>query len=117
MFLNREKYQQLATLLERLYFYTTESPVQTVELGRGLLSLRQLFHEQILPARDDSHQVQSYHTEISKELRLLELELMFLQGAKQLSTAQRRLDSISQRLTTLINLVKYCEELSRDSAT
>jgi hypothetical protein len=46
--------------------------------------------------------LQSYQTEISKQLRLLEIDVIFLQGARQASTARHRLDAIGDRLRTLI---------------
>jgi hypothetical protein len=50
---------------------------------------------------------------MSKQLRLLAIDVMFLQGARQASTAQTRLQTISDRLTTLI---QYCDAIIQPEA-
>ncbi|CEJ47941.1 heterocyst frequency control protein PatD [Umezakia ovalisporum] len=106
MCLNLEKYQALATLLEQLHFDLNTTAVNTPELRKAVAFLQQFFREQIVPLPDVSSRIQSYQTEISKHLRLLEIDVMFLQGSRQASTAKQRLKTISHRLTTLI---QYCQ--------
>lgn len=105
MSLNRDKYQALATLLEQLRSDATTTQLNAPELRRRLASLQEFFGQQIVPLTDVDSRVQSYRTEISKQLRLLEIDIMFFQGARQVSTAQTRLQTIGDRLTTLIG---YC---------
>jgi hypothetical protein len=57
---------------------------------------------------DANSREQSYKTEINKQLRLLEVDMMFLQGAKQLTTLQSRLKTIEERIDTLI---RYCQAI------
>ncbi|MHC5609629.1 MAG: heterocyst frequency control protein PatD [Nostoc sp.] len=130
MSLNREKYQAFVTLLEQLRSDATTTQIVAPELRQGIASLHQFFRQQIVPLADvgvgvgeasgreascreaspqgEDWRVQSYQTEMSKQLRLLEIDVMFLQGARQASTAQTRLQTISDRLTILI---QYCDAI------
>ena len=113
MSLNPEKYLALVTLLEQLRSDATTTPITTSELRQRVASLQQFFGQQIVPLADENWRVQSYQTEMSKQLRLLEIDVMFLQGARQASTAQTRLQTISDRLTTLI---EYCNAILQPEA-
>lgn len=55
-----------------------------------------------------AHQVQSFNVEIDKQLRLLSMDGMFLQAAKQASTREQRLNQMGDRLTLLL---RYCHGL------
>ncbi|RCJ23163.1 hypothetical protein A6S26_00990 [Nostoc sp. ATCC 43529] len=113
MSLNREKYQAFVTLLEQLRSDATTGQIVAPELRRRVASLQQLFGEEIVPLADENWRVQSYQTEMSKQLRLLEIDVMFFQGARQASTVQTRLQTISDRLTTLI---QYCNAILQPQA-
>ena len=108
MSLNRQNYQAFATLLQQLGDYTTTAEVNAPELRRMVASLQQMFRQQIVPDSESDSRVQSYQKEISKQLRLLELDVTFFQGAKQVTTTQARLQTIGDRLSTLI---QYCEAI------
>ncbi|MBD2513725.1 heterocyst frequency control protein PatD [Nostoc sp. FACHB-973] len=110
---NCEKYQAFVTLLEHLRSDATTNQIVAPELRRRVASLQQLFGEEIVPLADENWRVQSYQTEMSKQLRLLEIDVMFFQGARQASTAQTRLQTISDRLTTLI---QYCNAILQPEA-
>ncbi|MBW4509273.1 MAG: heterocyst frequency control protein PatD [Scytonematopsis contorta HA4267-MV1] len=112
MSLDREKYQKFASLLQGLHSDVTEEKLDAITLRGRIVELQQFFGQQIVPdaendisTQSDSRE-QSYRTEMSKQLRLLEIDVMFLQGARQVSTAQTRVNTIKERLTTLI---RYCE--------
>ncbi|NDJ25102.1 heterocyst frequency control protein PatD [Nostoc sp. B(2019)] len=113
MSLNLEKYQALATLLEQLRADVTTTGLDAPALRQRLTSVQQLFGQEIVPLTDEDSRVQSYRTEISKQLRLLEIDVMFFQGARQASTAQARLQTIGDRLTTLI---QYCDAIMQQEA-
>jgi hypothetical protein len=51
---------------------------------------------------------QAYRVEMDKQLRLLAVDVMFLQAAKQAETVQQRVKVVSDRLQTLI---RYCDAL------
>ncbi len=108
MSLKHEKYQTLATLLEKLRSDATTTELDAAQLRQRLTSLQQFFGQQIVPLADADSKEQSYRTEMSKQLRLLEIDVMFFQGARQPATAQARLQTIGDRLTTMI---KYCDAI------
>lgn len=62
--------------------------------------------EELNPA--SAHQIRSFNVEIDKQLRLLSMDVMFLQAAKQPSTTDQRLNQMSDRLTLLL---QYCNSL------
>ncbi|MDF5721378.1 MAG: heterocyst frequency control protein PatD [Rhizonema sp. PD37] len=112
MSLNKQKYHSFAILLKQLRSDLTPIPLNALELRQRTASLQQFFQQQIVPLDDegadsqDWGREQSYRTEMSKQLRLLEIDVMFFQGSRQASTAQERLDTINHRLTTLIEYSK-----------
>lgn len=55
-----------------------------------------------------AHQVQSFNVEIDKQLRLLSMDVMFLQAARQATTTEQRLNQMRDRLTLLL---RYCNGL------
>ncbi|OUL18165.1 hypothetical protein BV372_34370 [Nostoc sp. T09] len=130
MSLNKDHYQVFASLLEQLRSDVTNTQLNATELRQRLASLKQFFGQQIVPLSEvDSRErevraeassdrnfarEQSYRTEMSKQLRLLEIDIMFFQGARQESTAQARLQTIRDRLTTLI---RYCDAILRPEDT
>ncbi|MEO3705765.1 heterocyst frequency control protein PatD [Trichormus azollae] len=103
-----EKYQEFATLLEQFRSDVTQNQINTPFLRQRLRELQQWFIQQIVPICDLDWREQSYQTEMSKQLRLLEIDLIFFQGARQSITAEARLKTISDRLTTLI---QYCHAI------
>lgn len=107
MSLNLEKYQSLVTLLDELR-QGIITQIDVVEVRQRLTALKQLFGQEVIPLMEDDSRIQSYKTEISKQLRLLEVDVMFLQGARQATTVKARLDVISDRLNTLI---QYCHAI------
>ncbi|MBD2294571.1 heterocyst frequency control protein PatD [Anabaena sphaerica FACHB-251] len=108
MSLNQEKYQEFATLLEQLCSDVTKTQLDAPTLRQCLFELQQWFVQQIVSLTDLDSRQQSYQTEMSKQLRLLEIDVMFLQGARQSATAQARIKTIEERLNTLI---RYCQAL------
>jgi hypothetical protein len=103
---NHQKYHEFATLLHKLHNFTSSCETYTPQLQDHLASLQQFFRQEIVPFVNEESRELSYQTEMGKQLRLLEVDMMYLQGAKQASTARTRLDAILQRLDTLI---QYCD--------
>lgn len=108
MSLNCEKYQALVNLLVELRSDITATEPDATLLRQHVTQLQQLFQREIVPLAVVDSKEQSYRTEISKQLRLLEIDVMFLQGARQVATAQVRLKTIGDRLTTLL---QYCHAI------
>jgi hypothetical protein len=59
-------------------------------------------------AEDFDGTVQSYQTEINKQLRLLEMDLMFLKTARQAATLEQRWSGMGDRIHLL---TLYCDAL------
>ncbi|MBO1064062.1 MULTISPECIES: heterocyst frequency control protein PatD [Nostocales] len=110
MSFNCDKYQELATFLDEFRTNVTAGKLNAGELRPHLAKLQAFFSQQIVPLVDANSREQSYKTEISKQLRLLEVDMMFLQGAKQLTTLQARLKTIEERIDTLI---RYCQAITQ----
>ncbi|MEA5576579.1 heterocyst frequency control protein PatD [Anabaena sp. UHCC 0451] len=108
MSLNLEKYQEFATLLEQLCSNVTNIQLNAPTLRQRLTELQQWFVQHIVSLTDLDSRQQSYQTEMSKQLRLLEIDVMFLQGARQSATAQARIKMIEERFKTLI---RYCQAI------
>lgn len=113
MSLYLDKYQEFATLLEQLRSDVTTTGVDVPILRQRLLQLQQWFVQQIVPICDLDSRQQSYQTEMSKQLRLLEIDVIFLQGARQSATAQARIKTIGDRLTSLL---QYCNAILQPEA-
>jgi hypothetical protein len=108
MSLNCEKYQALANLLVQLRSDLTATTPDITLIRQRVSQLQQLFQREIVPLATEDSKEQSYQTEMSKQLRLLEIDVMFFQGARQAATAQVRLQTIGDRLTTLL---QYCHAI------
>ncbi|MFM8007714.1 MAG: heterocyst frequency control protein PatD, partial [Dolichospermum sp.] len=108
MSLNCDKYQELATFLDELQTNVTINQLDIHQLRLNFTKLQTFFLHQIVPLVDDNSQQLSYKTEISKQLRLLEVDIMFLQGARHSTTLQARLKNIEERINTLI---RYCQAI------
>lgn len=108
MSLNKQKYLAFKTLLEQFHADISSNLTNASELRQGMASLQSFFRTDIVPLTTQYPTEQSYQTEISKQLRLLQIDIMFFQGARQASTIKGRIDALSERLTTLIG---YCDAI------
>lgn len=106
MSFNFDKYQKLVIFLDKFRANVTADELDSDKLRLCLNQLQTFFIQQIVPLEDPSFREQSYKTEINKQLRLLEVDVMFLKGAKQSATSKARLNTIIQRVDTLIG---YCQ--------
>jgi hypothetical protein len=79
-----------------------------------IADLQQTFQTQIvnLPIEEldsgMSSQIQSYQTEMHKQLRLLMMDVNFLKAARQPATVEQRLQQMGDRLQLLM---RYCSAL------
>lgn len=112
MSLEVEKYKAFAVLLEQVRSEIGTSQLDANGVRERITQVQQFFQQSVLqdaPNQTDYlalEREQSYKTEMSKQLRLLEIDLTFLQGARKPATVQTRLKAIDERLATL---VRYCE--------
>jgi len=110
----RRCYQELKQALEQMQQTATNAQLEVPKLQQNFLEAQQFFQRQIvsLDADDlapaDEPRVRSYQTEISKQLQLLGMDVMFLQAARQSGTIQQRQAQSRFRIQTLIG---YCDAL------
>lgn len=110
--LHYQCYVEFKQALEQLQQTARYDELDVSKLRQSYQKTQQLFQQQILnlDASDlnsvDEARVRSYHTEISKQLRLLSMDVVFLQAARQPVTVTDRQNQILQRIQTLIG---YCD--------
>ncbi|MBD2465046.1 heterocyst frequency control protein PatD [Oscillatoria sp. FACHB-1407] len=118
--LYRQSYEALQQTLQQLQASITVENPDLKGFRAMLQTAKTQFQQQILTLdpeqleEEDSAialRLQSIQTEISKQLRLLDMDLLFLQTARQPATVQQRYVQIGDRLTTLI---RYCEVVLGD---
>ena len=109
-----QSYGEFQQLLQQLHAGATNPELEVAVLQSGFQDVKGLFESQIanlngddLPP-DDTSRWQSVQTEIRKQMRLLETDMMFLQVARSSATLQTRLVGVCDRLNTLI---QYCQAL------
>ncbi len=112
-----QRYQKFAELLQQLRDCVTQSGDVT-KIQTQLSSVQQFFQQQIIPLLDEENTqnlslIQSLHTETSKQLRLLAMDVLFLRSARQSTTAKDRLDTISNRIQTLI---QYSDAIAQNNS-
>jgi acyl transferase domain-containing protein len=109
-----QPYQVFCQSLERFGEQIHRANPDTKLLQVMFLEAQQQFQQQImgqtladLDAVVES-KVQSFQTEINKQLRLLAMDVMFLQTARQPTTIQQRQAQMGDRLQLLR---RYCEAI------
>lgn len=98
----RRRLQAIQTELDKRTLKATVGELQKIVQGE----LKSLNLEEIDPALQS--RVRSLEVEIDKQLRLLNIDVTFLQTAKQPETVQNRLNQVRARVETLIH---YCNIL------
>lgn len=111
---HRQPYQEFQQALEQMLHSAVAIDLEKVILRDKFQDLQQLFKHQIahLSADDlideSASRWQSLQTEIYKQMRLLETDVMLLQAARSSATRETRITGISDRIKILI---QYCEAL------
>ena len=70
-----------------------------------LRSLHKIFQTEIQPIQSDNYQTHSVLVEINKQMRLLQMDGMFLQTARRSETVQSRIGQVLDRAKLL---TQYC---------
>ncbi|MGF1459379.1 MAG: heterocyst frequency control protein PatD [Leptolyngbyaceae cyanobacterium] len=99
--------QQLTTLQSS----TCQANLDSTALQEQFLSVQQLYQQQLLPtllASTSAEGLVTYQTEISRALRLLGMDVAFLQSARNTLTIQKRQTQMQQRLKSLL---EFCQGL------
>ncbi len=109
----QQHYQQLKRRVEELQETLANDPDPS-SLKMAIATVQAFFQNQIwnLSLNDlepeIEHQIQSFNVEIDKQLRLLNMDGMFLQAARQKNTVEQRQQQIQNRL---LMLIQYCNGL------
>lgn len=112
--LHHQRYQEFLKALDQLQQTGAATQPDVPKLRQRFLEVQQFFLQQIvsLDAGDlepeSEARVRSYQTEMSKQMRLLEVDVTFLQAARQASTTQGRQRQTVDRIQTL---QRYCNEI------
>ncbi len=112
--LHRQCYQKFSEVLKQLQQTGDHTPIDPLTLHDSFLEAQKFFQQLIisLDAGDlevgDESRVRSYQTEISKQLRLLGMDVMFLQAARQEETVKDRQMQLLERLKMLQG---YCDRI------
>ncbi len=98
-------------LLKALQNQVQGAQVDGRSLQQQFLQAQQLYQTQLMPILVNSAAAEgfmAYQTEINRALRLLGLDVAFLQSAKNPLTIQKRQAQMQQRLKTLL---EFCQGL------
>lgn len=117
----RDRYQEFSAFLAQLQQTVADDNLDPNLVRQSFEQLQIFFQQQIISLDSDSldpsmmSRVQSFLTELNKQMRLLSIDVTFLQASRQSATTQQRLTQIRSRITTLIS---YCNALlDNDSAS
>jgi hypothetical protein len=111
---HHQRYQEFKQVLEELHKTVNAKDSESLALHEQFQEIKQLFLSEVANLSADDFAVdimsrwQSIQTEIYKQMRLLETDLMLLQASRSPATAQTRTASVCDRISTLI---RYCEAL------
>ncbi|NEP88712.1 MAG: heterocyst frequency control protein PatD [Okeania sp. SIO2C2] len=111
---HNQRYQKFSQLLNQLQELMAQGNLEPEKISAMRKEIQQFFEIKIMSLdnleldRSIAFQVKSYLTEMHKELRLLYVDLTFLQASRNPQTTQTRLATIKDRLKTLTG---YCRNI------
>jgi hypothetical protein len=114
-FLHQGQYKAFQQALSNLV--ANFDSLERLVLAEEITHLQTLYQQQIMlllsleEEPELSYQIQSYGTEIHKQLQLLKMDAAFLQAARRPETIAQRQNQIRDRLNLLIG---YCTHLLRE---
>jgi heme oxygenase len=109
-----QRYQEFKQALEQLSKSATAPDLQVAAVREKFQVVQQLFQSQIIcltaddMEEDHTSRWQSFQTEIYKQMRLLETDMMLLQASRSSATSISRASNVCLRINTLI---QYCQAL------
>lgn len=112
--LHRQRYQDFQNALEQLQEIAIAQNLELDRLQENHQNVQQLFQEQIASLNADdvapeyASRWQSLQTEIYKQIRLLQTDLMLFKASRSTVTSGSRLASLKTRINTLIG---YCKAM------
>ncbi len=109
-----QRYEDFQQALEQLHEAVGVLDGEKVTLRERFQAVQKLFERQIATlsadeiAPDVAPRWQSVQTEIYKQMRLLQTDIMLLQASRSSATSQSRVSHVRDRLNTLM---QYCQVL------
>lgn len=107
---HQHAFQEFQQQLHQIQTLMADEEISPVNLRTSVLKIVQLFQQQIcsleLNGGDLAGEIQAIQTEINKQLRLLETDVIFLRAARHANTIQQRKQQACDRLTIL---QRYCD--------
>ncbi|NET31129.1 MAG: heterocyst frequency control protein PatD [Cyanothece sp. SIO1E1] len=109
-----QAYRDFQQMLQTLKHQLNHTHLEPTAWQSTFLKAQKFFQVQILGldlnglSPDQQSRVKSYQTEMNKQLRLLSMDVTFLQAARQSITAQQRQAHMKDRISLLLG---YCEAL------
>ena len=113
--LHQQQYEELQQRLAQADSCIDDSTA----LKAAIAQVQHWFQQQILTLNLDelpdteAQRVRSIQVEINKQLRLVSVDVLFLQTSKQPATAKQRQQQVHDRLTMLM---RYCEAILQKDA-
>lgn len=111
---NHQRYQEFKQALEQLHKSAATPDLEVAAIREKFQAVQQLFQSKIICltaddlGEDYTSRWQSFQTEIYKQMRLLETDMMLLQASRSSATSISRARNIGDRIHTLI---QYCATL------
>lgn len=112
--LHCQRYQEFQQALQALQTAASTTDLPPDALSAHFQDVQQLFHSQISSlsaddlAPEQASRWQSLQTELYKQMRLLDTDMMRLQASRSSATSLSRSSTLRDRIHTLI---QYCEAL------
>ncbi|NEO31259.1 MAG: heterocyst frequency control protein PatD [Symploca sp. SIO3C6] len=112
--LHSQRYQEFQQVLKQMHETAAAQDLQFPRLREQLQELQQLFNSQIVILSSDNltpeyaSRWQSLQTEIYKQMRLLDIDVMLLQASRSSATSLSRAANLRERINTLM---VYCQTL------
>lgn len=109
-----QSYQEFAAILDELQANANSAQLDVTKLREIFQQAQQLFKQQIITldtsdlAPSIASRVRSYNTEIDRQLKLLNMDLSFLEAARQPATIIARKEQMNSKIQTLTG---YCRVL------
>ncbi len=100
-----EHFQLFQITIDSLDQMLDSTDLDRSKLDQTLRSLQKFFQKEIQPIQSDDYQTHSVLVEVNKQMRLLSVDAMFLQTARQTETIANRIGQIRDRIKLLAN---YC---------
>ena len=111
---HRDRYQEFLESLLQLQKAAAKPDQESASVNVALQKVQQIFTSQVLILSNDQldlpaiARIQSYLTEIHRLMRMLQMDMMFLQTSRHRETQKQRRQAFADRVKSLIS---WCESI------